>query len=72
VEQVMANTLVGTPDQVLARVEAEARAGVDHIMLHAVWGLPTEAGMRSLELFANKVARPLRAGQARLAAGAPA
>jgi alkanesulfonate monooxygenase SsuD/methylene tetrahydromethanopterin reductase-like flavin-dependent oxidoreductase (luciferase family) len=47
--------VVGTPQQVVARLQHYAAAGVDQFCYGASFGLPHEAAMRSLELFITEV-----------------
>lgn len=54
-EQVIQNTLVGTPEQLIEKIQIEEEAGVDHIMLQAAWTIPFEDAAKSMRLFERRV-----------------
>lgn len=49
------NMIFGTPDEVIAKLEAYEDAGVDHFLYGATYGLPHKVACRSVELFNEKV-----------------
>ena len=60
-QEVYDNLLMGTPDEVLEKVYAFDRAGLDHLSLFTHFGPGHEDMMRSLKLFAKEVMTPYRA-----------
>ena len=59
-EEVFNNLLMGTPDQVLEKVEDFHRAGLDHLSLFSHFGPGHEDYVQSMNLFAEKVMKPYR------------
>ncbi|MCH9037238.1 MAG: LLM class flavin-dependent oxidoreductase [Chloroflexi bacterium] len=59
-KEIFDNLLMGTPDQVLEKVEAFDRAGLDHLSLFSHFGPGHEDYIQSMELFAEKVMKPYR------------
>jgi flavin-dependent trigonelline monooxygenase, oxygenase component len=55
VDEVIERTLVSHPDDICARIKRLFDAGIDDVQLHVAWGLTTEQGMRSMELFSQSV-----------------
>ena len=47
--------VVGTPKQVVAKLQQYAAVGVDQFCYGASFGLPHDVAMRSLELFITEV-----------------
>ncbi len=56
--------LFGTPDEIIAKLEAYEAAGVDQLCLGMNYGLPLELQKRTLELFAEEII-PVFAGRER-------
>ncbi len=54
-ERVRDGMVVGTPEQVVARLQHYAAAGVDQFCYGASFGLPHDDAMRSLDLFITEV-----------------
>ena len=54
-ERVRDGMVVGTPEQVGAKLKQYAAVGVDQFCYGASFGLPHDAAMRSLELFITDV-----------------
>jgi len=54
-ERVRDGMVVGTPAQVVAKLQQYADVGVDQFCYGASFGLPHDAAMRSLELFITRV-----------------
>ncbi|GAB5467016.1 MAG: LLM class flavin-dependent oxidoreductase [Rhodospirillales bacterium] len=69
-DRVQENMLFGTPDEVIAKLEAYQEAGIDHFMLGPCFGLPPEMTRRSLELFCERVIPHFRKGQTTPVSGA--
>jgi alkanesulfonate monooxygenase SsuD/methylene tetrahydromethanopterin reductase-like flavin-dependent oxidoreductase (luciferase family) len=59
-DEIYENLLIGTPDQVLEKLEMYHEAGIDDMLLNFDFGPPTDKVMRSLGLFADEVMRPYR------------
>jgi alkanesulfonate monooxygenase SsuD/methylene tetrahydromethanopterin reductase-like flavin-dependent oxidoreductase (luciferase family) len=54
-DQLYDNLLLGTPDQVRAKIQQYADLGVDHLILYMPFGAPQEDVLRSLRLFGTEV-----------------
>jgi alkanesulfonate monooxygenase SsuD/methylene tetrahydromethanopterin reductase-like flavin-dependent oxidoreductase (luciferase family) len=55
VDEVIERTLVSHPEGICARIQRLFDAGIDDVQMHVAWGLTTEQGMRSMELFRQSV-----------------
>ena len=60
-QEVYDNLLMGAPDEVLEKVYAFDKAGLDHLSLFSHFGPGHEDAKRSLKLFAEEVMKPYRA-----------
>jgi len=49
------NMIFGTPDQVIEKLETYEKAGVDHYLYGACFGMPHEFTVKSLQLFCDEV-----------------
>ena len=58
------NLLIGTPDEVIAKIERYQSIGIDHIMISPTFGLPDDVARRSVELLCDKVIPHFRSKQA--------
>jgi alkanesulfonate monooxygenase SsuD/methylene tetrahydromethanopterin reductase-like flavin-dependent oxidoreductase (luciferase family) len=58
--EIYENLLMGTPDEVLAKLEAYEAAGVDEVLLMFDFGAPHEEVMESMRLFGEQVMVPFR------------
>lgn len=54
-ENLHANHLVGTPEEVIEKLKPYKELGVDYMMLRLTCGLPHDATKRSFDLFLNEV-----------------
>ncbi|MBN8629288.1 MAG: LLM class flavin-dependent oxidoreductase [Rhodobacterales bacterium] len=54
-DSLIENTMSGTPDEVIAKLERYHAAGIRHFMLGTTFGLPKEISRRSVELFCDRV-----------------
>jgi alkanesulfonate monooxygenase SsuD/methylene tetrahydromethanopterin reductase-like flavin-dependent oxidoreductase (luciferase family) len=54
-QNIRANMLFGTPDEVIEKLEAYEAAGVDQLCLGMNYNLPFELQKRTLELFAEEI-----------------
>ena len=68
-ERVRDGMVVGTPEQVVARLKQYAAAGVDQFCYGASFGLPHDLAMRSLELFITEVMPHFTSNQGAAKAG---
>jgi alkanesulfonate monooxygenase SsuD/methylene tetrahydromethanopterin reductase-like flavin-dependent oxidoreductase (luciferase family) len=59
-DEIYENLLMGTPEQVLEKLEAYQEAGVDEVLLMFDFGAPHEEVMASMELFGEQVLKPFR------------
>lgn len=49
------NLLIGTPDEIIQKLERYQATGIDHIMIGPTFGLPHDVAVRTVELFCDKV-----------------
>ena len=68
-ERVRDGMVVGTPEQVVARLQHYQAAGVDQFCYGASFGLPHDLAMRSLELFITEVMPHFMSSQGAAKAG---
>ncbi len=49
------NLLIGTPDEIIEKIERYQAAGINHIMIGPTFGLPADVANKTVELFCDKV-----------------
>lgn len=54
-DQMLENLMLGTPEQVIAKLERYEAAGLDQFCYNAAYGLPLDEQKRSLQLFTKEV-----------------
>lgn len=55
VDEVIANGLIGTPADVIAKIDRVQAAGLDHIQAHVAWGISTADALRSIRLIGDAI-----------------
>ncbi len=64
------NLLLGTPDEIIAKIEQYEAIGINHIMIGPTFGLPPHITRRSMELFCEHVIPHFRAKELAKTSGA--
>lgn len=49
------NLLIGTPEDIIQKIEQYKKAGIEHMIIGPTFGLPHDAAVRTLELFCDRV-----------------
>lgn len=63
-QNIKANLMIGTPDEVIEKLERYRAAGIHHFILGTSFGLPHDVARRSIELFCEQVIPHFRTGAA--------